>query len=123
MFNIKILFFVAVYLAVTSAFYSSYTTRSRVIIAGRVQILRHRAAKDYFTIEDMANYAKLSGIQLKCQEVGPALKIEAFPLTSTEQPLGYLTAFIRPFPFGLFQLETIQVLYDPLSISCQTLII
>lgn len=60
------------------------------------------------SLEEVLEYAKMSSLDLKTKVTGPYLRIEAFPAGSTEI-VGYLTAFIRPFPFGLFQLETIQV--------------
>jgi hypothetical protein len=68
-------------------------------------------AKDkdgYFTISDIEDYAKISGLTLNCTATGPLLRIEAFP-TGDEELIGYLTAFIRPLPFGLFHLDTIKV--------------
>lgn len=68
-------------------------------------------AKDkdgYFTISDIEDYAKISGLTLNCTATGPLLRIEAFP-TGDAELIGYLTAFIRPLPFGLFHLDTIKV--------------
>jgi hypothetical protein len=74
-------------------------------------LLLHGSAKDrdgYFTISDIEDYAKISGLTLNCTATGPLLRIEAFP-TGDEELIGYLTAFIRPLPFGLFHLDTIKV--------------
>ena len=58
---------------------------------------------------EIEEYAKLSGLQLKATETGPLLRLEATPLSDPSSPIGYLTAFIRPVPFKLFHLDTIQV--------------
>lgn len=65
---------------------------------------------DYFTIEDVEFYGMKSGIFLKATTTGPSLRLEAFVKDDLDIKIGYLTAFIRPFPFGLLQLDTIQVL-------------
>lgn len=62
----------------------------------------------FFGIPDIEEYAKVSGLILNCTTTGPSLRIEAFPIGETEL-IGYLTAFIRPIPFGLFHLDTIKV--------------
>jgi hypothetical protein len=67
-----------------------------------------KAGSDFFTIGDVENYAKYSGLELKSAVTGPFIRVEAFPIGGTD-PIGYVTAFIRPFPFGMLQLETIQV--------------
>ena len=61
-----------------------------------------------FNIEAIENYANILGLQLNATTTGPYLRIEAYPLQDKEL-VGYLTAFIRPIPFGMFHLETIQV--------------
>ena len=63
---------------------------------------------DFFGFKDIEDYAKISGLTLNCTSTGPFLRIEAFPIGETEL-IGYLTAFIRPVPFGLFHLDTIKV--------------
>jgi hypothetical protein len=63
---------------------------------------------DFFTFKDIEDYAKISGLTLNCTTTGPFLRIEAFP-TGEVELIGYLTAFIRPLPFGLFHLDTIKV--------------
>jgi hypothetical protein len=65
-------------------------------------------SKNYFTTEDIENYAKYSGLRIESKPNGPFLRLEAFPVDSSES-IGYLTAFMRPVPLGLLQLETIQV--------------
>ena len=62
----------------------------------------------FFGIPAIERYAKVSGLILNCTTNGPLLRIEAFPIGETEL-IGYLTAFIRPLPFGLFHLDTIKV--------------
>jgi len=65
---------------------------------------------EIFTFVELEEYAKASGLRLKSVATGPVLRIEAFPICNNEdEPIGYLTAFLRPFPFGLFHLDTIQV--------------
>ena len=61
-----------------------------------------------FTLSDIHHYAELCGLQLKVQPTGPFLRLEAYPISDSES-IGYLTAFIRPWPLGMFQLDTIQV--------------
>lgn len=63
---------------------------------------------DYFTTNEIEKYASLSGLSIIAKETGPVLRLEIFSDTDSETCLGYLTAFIRPFPIGLFHLETIQ---------------
>jgi hypothetical protein len=61
---------------------------------------------------DLDYYAGLCGLKLKVIPNMLFLRIDAIPIddTSTEpEPIGYLTAFIRPWPLLLFQLDTIQV--------------
>ena len=60
--------------------------------------------------DDLTYYAELCGLSLKVVE-GPAqsLRLEAYPLNNPDIVVGYLTAFIRPLPFKLFHLDTIQV--------------
>jgi hypothetical protein len=69
---------------------------------------REKNEADFFTFKDIEDYAKISGLTLNCTTTGPFLRIEAFPTGETEL-IGYLTAFIRPLPFGLFHLDTIKV--------------
>lgn len=65
-------------------------------------------AAAYFSRDDIEEYASLCGLTLKSSGFGPALRLDAYP-EGSDQAIGYLTAFIRPIPLGLFQLETIQV--------------
>lgn len=69
---------------------------------------RDRTEVDFFSFKDIEDYAKISGLTLNCTTTGPYLRIEAFPIGEVEL-IGYLTAFIRPLPFGLFHLDTIKV--------------
>jgi hypothetical protein len=62
----------------------------------------------FFSLSDIEDYGKVSGLTLNCTTTGPFLRIEAFPIGDPEL-IGYLTAFIRPLPFGLFHLDTIKV--------------
>ena len=66
------------------------------------------SAASIFTLNDIHRYADLCGLQLKVQPTGPYLRLEAYP-KSDEESIGYLTAFMRPWPLGMFQLDTIQV--------------
>jgi hypothetical protein len=61
-----------------------------------------------FTLNDIDTYAKLCGLTLNVKPSGPFLRIEAVPIGS-EECIGHLSAFIRPLPPLLFQLDTIQV--------------
>lgn len=67
-----------------------------------------RSPTSLFTLNDIHHYAELSGLRLKVLPTGPYLRLEAYPL-SDEESIGYLTAFIRPWPIGMLQLDTIQV--------------
>eukprot|EP01038_Epipyxis_sp_PR26KG_P004670 gene4670-6561_t len=68
-----------------------------------------------FNIEQIEKYASKLGILIRASEVGGVfLRLEAYtigPTGSNESAelIGYLTGFIRPIPFKLFQLDTIQV--------------
>lgn len=65
-------------------------------------------SQDMLTIEEIESFASLSKIKIRSIITGPYLKLEA--LTQTDNSvIGYCTAFIRPFPFKLFHLDTIQV--------------
>ena len=81
----------------------SYQVRADLKLLGS-----RRDDVDFFGISDIEEYAKVSGLILNCTTTGPLLRIEAFPIGDTEL-IGYLTAFIRPIPFGLFHLDTIKV--------------
>ena len=61
------------------------------------------------SFKELEDYAAASGLRLKIVENGPMLRIEAYPLNVADEAIGYLTAFIRPFPFKLFHLDTIRV--------------
>jgi len=86
----------------------------------------------YMSLSDIEAYGRRCGIKLVSKVTGPYLRIEAFAVGdgadpqsssdngngndllrtgvgSTEQLIGYCTAFIRPVPFNLLQLDTIQV--------------
>lgn len=63
----------------------------------------------FFTIADIEEYAKVSGLFISITTTGPFLRLEAFPIIGDHELIGYLTAFIRPLPFGLFHLDTIRV--------------
>jgi len=60
------------------------------------------------SLDEVLDYAACSSLKLVAKETGPYLRLEAFTV-STDELVGYLTCFVRPFPFGLLQLETIQV--------------
>jgi hypothetical protein len=65
--------------------------------------------KSKFTIAEIDEYAKICGLRIKCTENALSLRLDAFPLNDDINAIGYLTAFIRPIPLGLLQLDTIQV--------------
>ena len=57
-------------------------------------------------IADIEKYAEFAGLLLKKEENALSLRLEAFPIENPTVSIGYLTCFIRPFPFGLLQLGT-----------------
>lgn len=63
---------------------------------------------DALSLQEIQYYARSSGVILKDTSIGPYLRVEATAIGDIS-PVGYLTAFIRPWPPGLMQLETIQV--------------
>ena len=63
---------------------------------------------EIFTLDEVEIFGLKSGIFLKAQITGPALRLEAFVKDDLDNKIGYLTCFIRPFT-RLLQLETIQV--------------
>ena len=63
-----------------------------------------------YTFDEIEALGFKSGIFLKSTITGPTLKLEAYVKSDLDYKIGYLNAFIRPFPPGLFQLDTIQVL-------------
>lgn len=65
--------------------------------------------EEYFTVEEIEAYATICGLAVKKEENSLSLRLELFPIGNPTFKLGYLTAFLRPFPFGLLQLDTIQV--------------
>lgn len=69
--------------------------------------LKMVSSGDIMTHDELHEYAKLCNISLKVSSTGPTLKIEAF--NSNDVLIGYLTAFIRPIPYKLLHLDTIQV--------------
>ena len=94
----------------------------------RLQAATRLAARDtdadYMSLIDIESYGRRCGIKLVSKATGPYLRIEAFAVGSdnegsanlvgtgsgaTEQLIGYCTAFVRPLPFNLLQLDTIQV--------------
>jgi hypothetical protein len=90
---------------------SFMTTSNRVVNSIHIQkqsLLYGKNNDEFFKLSDIDDYAKISGLTLNCTATGPFLRIEAFPIGDPEL-IGYLTAFIRPLPFGLFHLDTIKV--------------
>jgi hypothetical protein len=59
-------------------------------------------------VADITNFAYLFGISIRIIENPISLRLEAYSTDETES-IGYLSAFIRPIPFKLLQLDTIQV--------------
>ena len=55
------------------------------------------------TTSDLEDLATKSSLRLEADVKGPLLTLQAFPIDS-DKPIGYLSAFIRPIPFGLFHL-------------------
>jgi hypothetical protein len=69
---------------------------------------------DYMTCQDIEKFADVSNIVLKSSVTGGlTLTVEAFVKGEEDlndpKPIGNLWAFIRPVPFRLFHLDTIQV--------------
>jgi len=67
------------------------------------------STESILTIEEIERFATFSKLKIKSSVTGPYLRLEAYPIDDDSTLVGYLTAFIRPFPFKLFQLDTIQV--------------
>ena len=65
----------------------------------------------FATSEEIERYAAHFGLQLKMDIKGPALRIDVFASNDLNEldRVGYLTAFLRPLPLGMLQLDTIQV--------------
>jgi hypothetical protein len=64
------------------------------------------------TRQELDEFGQTIGIRISSKVTGPFLRLEAFPLdalAADNAPIGYLTAFVRPYPLGLLQLDTIQV--------------
>lgn len=73
-----------------------------------------RSEQRQMSLAEIDRYAELMGIRIeKKEEKGVKLRLEAYPLRNPNNDassmIGYLEAFIRPFPFKLFQLDTIRV--------------
>ena len=68
-------------------------------------------SNNLMTCTDIEELATKSNLKLKADIKGPLLTLQAFPINemNEDKPIGYLQAFIRPFPLGLFHLDTIQV--------------
>jgi hypothetical protein len=62
---------------------------------------------DVLTHSEIERFASFSNLRIKSTIIGPSLKLEA--ISKDDSVVGYLTAFIRPIPFKLFHLDTIQV--------------
>lgn len=77
--------------------------------ASPLQLFRQDSTADTLTIEEIEKFATFSKLKIKSSVTGPYLRLEAYPIDDETSLVGYLTAFIRPFPFKLFQLDTIQV--------------
>ena len=92
----------------SSSPYNVIQHHSPASIHGINRMRLHASQSDQLSLPEIQEYAKLSSLKLIAKETGPYLRLEAFPAGSDEL-IGYLTAFIRPFPFGMLQLETIQV--------------
>ena len=63
----------------------------------------------YFSIPELIQYAQLFGLNVKIIDNQISLRLEAFTIDNESDCIGYLTAFLRPIPFKLLQLDTIQV--------------
>ena len=80
----------------------------------RIDCFRYQS-NSFYEREPIASFPEIeelgiiNGIIMK-PEIGPlSLRIDAYSISDPSTRIGYLSAFIRPFPFGLLQLDTIQV--------------
>lgn len=62
---------------------------------------------DYVTKEDIEKYAQVFGIKVVTSNNGPMFRIDVY--AEGAGAIGYLTAFLRPWPQSLIQLDTLQV--------------
>eukprot|EP01041_Mallomonas_annulata_P009039 gene9039-18720_t len=83
---------------------------SRLEPRSRAISLNDRSANlaEYASVEEIERYASVFGLRLNTTITGPLLRIDV-STQNTAETLGYLTAFIRPWPLGLLQLDTVQV--------------
>eukprot|EP01036_Dinobryon_divergens_P029489 gene29489-38592_t len=65
--------------------------------------------RSYFSVPELVKYANLFGLNINIIDNPIYLRLEAVPIDNPSECVGFLTAFIRPVPFKLLQLDTIQV--------------
>jgi hypothetical protein len=86
----------------------SQRTIERRIVTKSSLTLHSTGADKYFSVDDINQFANLFGLRITSVENPVSLRLEAYPIND-DQLIGYLTAFIRPIPFRMLQLDTIQV--------------
>ena len=79
------------------------------LVSKRLKTSSWETSGSYFKVPDLTDYASLFGLNIKIIENPIFLRLEAFPVDNPSECIGFLTAFIRPVPFKLLQLDTIQV--------------
>ena len=112
MLNITKIFYIFVILIVTTHCYSFSSSRATKHVKSKSNLLLSMNSQDnLMTCIDIENLATKSNLKLKADIIGPLLTLQAFPINemNEDKPIGYLQAFIRPLPLGLFHLDTIQV--------------
>lgn len=80
-----------------------------ILTTKRLKISSHASSKSYFSVPDLVQYANLFGLNINIIDNPIYLRLEAVPIDNPSECVGFLTAFIRPVPFKLLQLDTIQV--------------
>ena len=74
----------------------------------RASMSTNQFHEESLTLQEIERIAMLSNLTITSVITGPQLRLDVFT-TNSNIPVGYLTAFIRPFPFKYFHLDTIQV--------------
>ena len=62
----------------------------------------------FITKQDLEKYGVLLGYRFTVKQFGPGIRIEAFE-PGTNDPVGYVSGFLRPIPSRMLHLETIVV--------------
>ena len=87
---------------------SSFRSKSKCSQFTRLNNKNNLSMSSYLTLNEIEEFAKYSNLRIIAQPKGTYLKLEAVTMNDNIV-IGYLTAFIRPIPFKLLQLDTIQV--------------